>query len=79
MDKLKSVKKMNKHKEKHIGLICQNETLFQNLFNKTYLNLRYNNSDYIYNFITFSDTKTLEYDYIGIDDRYSIMIINVMS
>lgn len=69
---------MNKHKEKHIGLICQNETLFQNLFNKIYLNLRYNNSDYIYNFITFSDTKTLEYDYIILVDKNTNYEINYL-
>ena len=55
---------MNKIKQKHIGLICQNETLFQNLFNKIYLNFRCNSTNCIYNFITFSDTKKIEYDYI---------------
>lgn len=55
---------LNKTKEKYIGLVCQNETFFQDIFNKIYLNMRNRKDDFFYRFISFSDTKKISYDYI---------------
>ena len=64
-----------KKQYKTIGLVCQNEPLFQNLFNKILLNLKsYNITNY--QTITFSNTNKNIYDYIIYIDSYNGFNIN---
>ena len=55
---------MSKFVERHIGLITINESKFQEIFNKIFYNLKERNKNFLYNIITFNDTKKVCYDYV---------------
>ena len=69
---------LNKINEKYIGVVCQYEAFFQDIFNKIYLNMKNRNYDFIYIFISFSDTKKIKYDYIIHINNPSEFNINFM-
>ena len=65
-----------KNTEKYIGLVCQNEPLFQELFNKIVLNVIGQKEPYKYRLITFDNTRKIKYDYILFVESYPFFEIN---
>ena len=59
-----------KIKHKYIGLVCQNETLFQNFFNMIYNNLNKQNDNIVYHLVTFNISCKTKYDYIIFIESY---------
>lgn len=67
-----------KKQDKYIGLVCQNEGLFQELFNVIVNNLNSYNHFYNYHIISFNKTLKTNFDYIIYIDSFNGFQINTL-